>query len=178
MRTMKLRCHTPPLPATRRESTAAHPPPLRCAHGSGQPAPSACRSRLSSAGCAVCPSRRSHTQTAHTQPPLWAWPTERPTCAGGSIPRGGAHSATADGLLHRRARPRVVVGCGVRSSPVLRAHGAPASHGRHLAPARPPHARSIPSRLPTAISPHAAPRRLPWAPLRGSRRLLWARGAP
>lgn len=155
-------------------------PPLRLCmlRGSGQPAPPACRSRLSSAGCAVCPSRRSHTQAAHTQPPLWAWPTERPTCAGGSIPRGGAHSATADGLLHRRARPRVVVGCGVRSSPVLRAHGAPASHGRHLAPARPSHARSIPSRLPTAISPHAAPRRLPWAPLRGSRRLLWARGAP
>lgn len=37
MRTMKLRRHTPPLPATRRESTAAHPPPLRCAHGSGPP---------------------------------------------------------------------------------------------------------------------------------------------
>lgn len=37
MRTMKLRRHTPPLPATRRESTAAHPPLLRCAHGSGPP---------------------------------------------------------------------------------------------------------------------------------------------
>lgn len=37
MRTMKLRRHTPPLPATCRESTAAHPPPLRCAHGSGPP---------------------------------------------------------------------------------------------------------------------------------------------
>lgn len=107
-------------------------PPLRLCmlRGSGQPAPPACRSRLSSAGCAVCPSQRSHTQAApsvphgaaHTQPPLWAWPTERFTRAGGSIPRGGAHSATADGLLHRRARPRVVVGCGIRSSPVPRAH--------------------------------------------------------
>ena len=98
--------------------------------GSGQSATPACRSRLSSAGCAVCPSRRSHTQAApsvprgaaHTQPPLWAWPTERSTRAGGSLPRGGAHSATADGLLHRRARPRVVVGRGIRSSPVLWAH--------------------------------------------------------
>lgn len=117
--------------------------------GSGQPAPPACRSRLSSAGCAVCPSRRSHTQAApsvphsaaHTQPPLWAWPAERPTRAGGSVPRGGAHSATADGLLHRRARPRVVVGCGTRSSPILRAHGgaseAPAASGARAAATRP-----------------------------------------
>lgn len=59
---------------------------------------------------------------AHTQPPLWAWPTERFTRAGGLVPRGGARSATADGLLHRRARPRVAVGCGIRSSPVLWAH--------------------------------------------------------
>ena len=32
----------------------------------------------------------------------------------GSAPRGGAHSATADGLLHFSVRPRVVVGCGPR----------------------------------------------------------------
>ncbi len=58
--------------------------------GSGQPAPPACRSRLRSAGCAVCPSRRSHTPAAlsaprgaaHTQPPLWAWPAGGSTCAG------------------------------------------------------------------------------------------------
>lgn len=133
-------------------------PPLRpcMLRGSGQPAPPACRSRLSSAGCAVCPSRRSHTQAApsvphsaaHTQPPLWAWPTERYTRAGGSGPRGGAHSATAGGLLHRSARPRVVVGCGTRSSPVLRAHegaseaqaasGARAAVTRPLDPEPPP----------------------------------------
>ena len=102
------RCHTPPPPAARRGSSAAHPPPLRCAHGSetappcaesatrgharrsgcvllrgsGQPAPPTCCSRLRSAGCAVCPSQRSHTPAtlsvprgaAHTQPTLWAWP--------------------------------------------------------------------------------------------------------
>lgn len=58
--------------------------------GSGQPAPPACCSRLRSAGCAVCPSRRSHTpaalsaprSAAHTQPPLWAWPAGGSTCAG------------------------------------------------------------------------------------------------
>ena len=58
--------------------------------GSGQPAPPACCSRLRSAGCAVCPSRRSHTPAtlsaprgaAHTQPPLWAWPDGSLTCAG------------------------------------------------------------------------------------------------
>lgn len=33
----------------------------------------------------------------------------------GSAPHGGAHSATADGLLRVAARPRVVVGCGLRS---------------------------------------------------------------
>ena len=87
--------------------------------GSGQPAPPSCRSRLRSAGsafvplpaqvsrlrrlpfaavahsgCAVCPSRRSHTPAApsalrgaaHTQPTLWAWPAGRVTCAG----RGGS----------------------------------------------------------------------------------------
>ena len=108
--------HTPPPPAARRGSSAAHLPPLRCAHGSetappcaesaahgharrsgcvllrgsGEPAPPACCSRLRSAGCAVCPSRRSHTPAtlsaprgaAHTQPPLWAWPAGGSTCAG------------------------------------------------------------------------------------------------
>lgn len=61
-----------------------------CFRGSGQPAPPACRSRLRSAGCAVCPSRRSHTPAtpsvprgaSHTQPALWARPDGRLTCAG------------------------------------------------------------------------------------------------
>ncbi len=108
--------HAPPPLAARRGSTAAHLPPLRCAHGSetappcaesathgharrsgcvllrgsGQPAPPTCRSRLRAAGCAVCPSRRSHTPAtlavprcaAHTQPTLWAWPAGSLTCAG------------------------------------------------------------------------------------------------
>ena len=108
--------HTPPPPAARRGSSAAHLPPLRCAHGSetappcaksathgharrsgcvllrgsGQPAPPTCCSRLRSAGCAVCPSRRSHTPAApsvprgaaHTQPTLWAWPDGSLTRAG------------------------------------------------------------------------------------------------
>lgn len=140
-------------------------PPLRLCmlRGSGQSATPACRSQLSSAGCAVCPSRRSHTQAApsvphsaaHTQPPLWAWPNERSIRAGGAVPRGGAHSATADGLLHRRARPRVVMGCGTRSSPILRAHE---STSEAQAASR---ARSIPSRLPTAIRPRVSPRRCP-----------------
>lgn len=112
--------HTPPPPAARRGSSAVHPPPLRCAHGSetapscaesathgharrsgcvllrgsGQPAPPTCRSRLRSAGCAVCPSRRSRTPAApsvprgasHTQPPHWARPAGSLTCAG----RGGS----------------------------------------------------------------------------------------
>ena len=58
--------------------------------GSGQPAPPTCCSRLRSAGCAVCPSQRSHTPAAlsvprcaaHTQPTLWAWPDGSLTCAG------------------------------------------------------------------------------------------------
>lgn len=114
--TLGIGAHTPPPPAARRGSTAAHLPPLRCAHGSetappcaenatygharrsgcvllrgsGQPAPPTCCSRLRSAGCAVCPSRRSHTPAtlsvprgaAHTQPTLWAWPAGSLTCAG------------------------------------------------------------------------------------------------
>ena len=56
----------------------------------GQPAPPACCSRLSPAGFAVCPSRRSHTlatlsaprTASHTQPPLWAWPDAGRTGAG------------------------------------------------------------------------------------------------
>ena len=121
---MKSEAHTPPPPVARRGSSAAHPPPLRCAparirpdlrtgdthgharrsgcvcfRGSGQPAPPACCSRLSPAGFAVCPSRRSHTLAAlsaprtasHKQPPLWAWPDARRTGAG----RGGSSQRRA-----------------------------------------------------------------------------------
>ena len=79
-------------PALRGERHSRPCPPLRLCmlRGSGQPAPPACCSRLRSAGCAVFPSRRSHTpaalsaprSAAHTQPPLWAWPAGGSTCAG------------------------------------------------------------------------------------------------
>lgn len=79
-------------PALRGERRSRPRPPLRpcMLRGSGQPAPPTCCSRLRSAGCAVCPSRRSHTPAtlsvprgaAHTQPTLWAWPDGSLTCAG------------------------------------------------------------------------------------------------
>ena len=81
------------------------------------------------AGCAVCPSQR-----AHTQPPLWARPAESVTARSGVVPRSGAHSATADGLLHVRGRPRVVVGCGSPCGPHVRAFGSPARPGLAAAP--------------------------------------------
>lgn len=87
-----LRARLGPAPPCARKRCPRPCPPLRLCmlRGSGQPAPPACRSRLRSAGCAVCPSQRSHTpaalsvprSAAHTQPPLWAWPAERLTCAG------------------------------------------------------------------------------------------------
>ena len=130
--------HTPPPPARYRGLSAARPPPLRCAHGSGpprptresrshgrparsgcvllrgsgQPAPPSCRSRLRSAGCAVCPPRRSRTQAAlsvprgaaHTQPPLWAGPD-------GSRPlrRAGRALAAARTPLRRTGRCDVAI---------------------------------------------------------------------
>lgn len=85
--------------------------------GSGQPAPPACRSRISSAGCAACPSQRcAYTASALGMAYRKVYPRRRVG------PSRRARSATADGLLHRRARPRVAVGCGIRSSPVLWAH--------------------------------------------------------
>ena len=53
----------------------------------------------------------------------------------GSVPRGGAHSATAAGLLRFSSRSRVAVGCGIRSRLSLR--GVQAPH----ADARPPRGR-------------------------------------
>lgn len=129
--------HTPPPPARYRGSSAAHPPPLRCAHGSGPPRPAhggrRARSRpplrpciaprlgsagsafvslpaqvsrlrrlpfaaVAHSGCAVCSSRR-----AHTQPPLWAGPD-------GSRPlrRAGRALAAARTPLRRTGRCSVV----------------------------------------------------------------------
>lgn len=111
--------------------------------GSGQPAPPACCSRLRSAGCAVCPSRRSHTPAAlsvlaalriHSLRSGHGLPGVRHAQVG-SVPRGGAHSATAAGLLRFSSRSRVAVGCGIRSRLSLR--GLQAPH----ADARPPRGR-------------------------------------
>lgn len=58
-------------PALRTEGEA-HGPARRSGRvsrrGSGQPAPPSCRSRLGSADCAACPSRRSHTPAAPSAP--------------------------------------------------------------------------------------------------------------
>lgn len=91
LRSVARTARKPPRPA-HESATHGHARRSGCVSlsGSGQPAPPACRSRLRSAGCAVCPSRRSHTQAtlsvprgaSHTQPTLWAWPAGRSACAG------------------------------------------------------------------------------------------------
>lgn len=86
---------------------------LRVAPGSGQPAaPSALRGgrtlrlrRLSLAALRIHSLRSGHGLLGGRR------------AQGGSVPRGGAHSATADGLLLSRSRSRVVVGCGLRPQP-------------------------------------------------------------
>ena len=188
--------HHHPLPVEGR--TAAHLPPLRCAHGSetappcaegathgharrsgcvslsgsGQPAPPACRSRLRPAGCAVCPSRRSHTQAApsvprgaaHTQPTLWTRPAGSLSCAGrvGSSRRRalryGRRAAALSlsfagggGVWHPLAAPTA----GARE-------GAGELVGDALAPASPPPGRG--SRPPPRRAPLQPPRRRPGPP--------------
>ena len=86
MRTMKLRRHTPPLPATRRESTAAHPPLLRCAHGSGPT-----RLRM------VAPS------TALTAAPAVFAPRLRRLPFAAVAHAGCAYTASALGMAYRKA---------------------------------------------------------------------------
>ena len=74
----------------------------------------------------------------------------------GSAPRGGAHSATADGLLHFSVRPRVVVGCGPR--PKLSRAGAWKRDRSRRRPRAPACAVRSPTRpgLATAAKPPAA----------------------
>ena len=184
--------HTPPPPAARRGSSAAHLPPLRCAHGSetappcaesathghaqsvgcvllrgsGQPAPPTCCSRLRSAGCAVCPSRRSHTPAtlsvprgaAHTQPTLWAWPAGCLTCAGrvgSSLRRALRYGRWAAALSSSFAG-----GGGVWMS--SRHHRGTASatpwRRRPWASARPPRTRERRSGFPRKSEPATAPK--------------------
>ncbi len=91
LRSVARTARKPPRPA-HESDTHGHARRSGCVllRGSGQPAPPACRSRLRSAGYAVCPSRRSHTQAtpsvprgaSHTQPALWARPAGSLTCAG------------------------------------------------------------------------------------------------
>lgn len=206
--------HTPPPPAARRGSSAVHPPPLRCAHGSetapscaesathgharrsgcvllrgsGQPAPPTCRSRLRSAGCAVCPSRRF----AYTASALGT------ACRESDVRRAGRFLAAARTPLRQ-------VGCcplalvrgwwwGVGSAcsrPGRAREGRTGLGGRRRAPARPPRSRSIPSRLPAAAdrarTPAGAPtptasRHRPTRPRRSApsprpRRTTWS-GTP
>ena len=139
--------------------------------GSGQPAPPACRARLRPAGCAVCPSRRSHTRAApsaprgasHTQPPLWARPDGRSSCAGrvgSSRRRALRYGRRAAALL---ARPRAVVGCGIRSRPPRRAPASASGNserdsGARVAVTRPRVASATPAR--PAAAAEAAPEAL------------------
>lgn len=105
---------------------------LRVAPGSGQPAaPSALRGgrtrrlrRLSLAALRIHSLRSGHGLTGGRR------------AQAGSVPRGGAHSATAGGLLLSRSRSRVVVGCGIRSRPPRRAP-ARAPEGSWATPWRP-----------------------------------------
>ena len=104
---------------------------LRVAPGSGQPAaPSALRGgRTLRLRCLPLAALRIHSlRSGHGLPGVRHAQV-------GSVPRGGAHSATAAGLLRFSSRSRVAVGCGIRSRLSLR--GLQAPH----ADARPPRGR-------------------------------------
>lgn len=86
---------------------------LRVAPGSGQPAaPSALRGgRTLRLRCLSLAALRIHSlRSGHGLLGVCR-------AQDGSVPRGGAHSATADGLLLSRSRSRVVVGCGCPRGP-------------------------------------------------------------
>ena len=104
---------------------------LRVAPGSGQPAaPSALRGgRTLRLRCLPLAALRIHSlRSGHGLPGVRHAQV-------GSVPRGGAHSATAAGLLRFSSRSQVAVGCGIRSRLSLR--GLQAPH----ADARPPRGR-------------------------------------
>lgn len=126
LRSVARTARKPPRPARRAPLTAMPAAPavycsaarasqlrLRVAPGSGQPAaPSALRGgrtlrlrRLSLAALRIHSLRSGHGLPGVRRAQV------------GSVPRGGAHSATADGLLPFRARSRVVVGCGCPRGP-------------------------------------------------------------
>ena len=140
--------HHHPLPVEGR--AAAHPPPLRCALGSETAPPcaeSATHGHARRSGCVLL------RGSGHGLPGVRR-------AQGGSVPRGGAHSATADGLLLFRPRSRVVVGCGCPRSPHGGAASATPPLGFRTASMRSRAALRIPEGIGARDSPDAAARRL------------------
>lgn len=144
----------PAAPAVYRSAARASQLRLRVAPGSGQPAaPSALRGgRTLRLRCLSLAALRIHSlRSGHGLPGGWR-------AQGGSVPRGGAHSATADGLLRYHSRSRVVVGCGCPRDPHAGAASATPPRRRPRAPARPSRARERRPGSPRESEPATAPK--------------------
>ena len=150
---------------------------LRVAPGSGQPAaPSALRGgRTLRLRCLPLAALRIHSlRSGHGLPGVRHAQV-------GSVPRGGAHSATAAGLLRFSSRSRVAVGCGIRSRLSLRGLQAPPrgrrrltlTHGRGGAESASPTGSDAhaPASEPDSVPSDTMPRKSAPKPLTGPRGL-------